>query len=100
MSPKGLSLNTILHAVPLPQWRRVEWVGCPECSVGGRGVYGPHGGYGSGGDPLVCLDCGEVGEVRMGKGWTSAWWTDVLGDRVLSAAALGAVRRSILGGDR
>ena len=57
-----MNLRELGGCRPIPEWREVTWVSCPECS---ETMYGPAGADERlfDGEPLVCAECGAVSTV-------------------------------------
>jgi len=77
-------------------WRFVHWAECPDCGTSPMAPCEVEGGGTYDGEPLVCIDCGEVGHVSVSEGEAHEQWAETEEGEKLRPSALAGLRR-ILG---
>lgn len=73
-------------------WVQAEWATCPDCGTSPLCPTEPTGATYDG-EPLVCMDCGEVGSVSADDGGVWEQWSDEESGEKLCPSALAGLRR-------
>lgn len=73
-------------------WQEVGWASCPDCGVSPVCPCETDGGTYDG-EPLVCLECGEVGSVFADERGCSEVWSEDEDGCKLRPSALAGLRR-------